>query len=110
RRQLTPEHRFKTRAEMAALFADLPEALAATVEVAERCVFRPRTKAPILPRFATVKAVEAKTGEAAQTLEAGAGCAPAAADEAEELRQAARTGLERRLAPRPLAPRHTARD
>src|SRR5208282_3757373 len=45
RRQLTPEHRFKSRAEMAALFADLPEALAATVEVAERCAFRPRTLA-----------------------------------------------------------------
>ena len=42
RRQLTPEHRFKTRAEMAALFADLPEALAATVEIAERCAFRPQ--------------------------------------------------------------------
>ena len=51
RRQLTPEHRFKTRAEMAALFADLPEALAATVEIARRCAFRPRTLAPILPRF-----------------------------------------------------------
>src|SRR5215831_14211087 len=110
RRQLTPEHRFKTRAEMAALFADLPEALAATVEVAERCAFRPRTKAPILPRFATLKAVEAKTGEAVQTLEAGAGGAPAAADEAEELRQAARTGLERQLARHPLAPGHTAEE
>ena len=42
RRQLTPEHRFKTRAEMAALFADLPEALASTVEIAQRCAFRPR--------------------------------------------------------------------
>ena len=42
RRQLTPEHRFKTRAEMAALFADLPEALASTVEIARRCAFRPR--------------------------------------------------------------------
>ena len=51
RRQLTPEHRFKSRGEMAALFADLPEALAATVEIAERCAFRPRTLAPILPRF-----------------------------------------------------------
>ena len=60
RRQLTPEHRFKTRAEMAALFADLPEALAATVEVAERCAFRPRTLAPILPRFSTGPS-EAKT-------------------------------------------------
>ena len=35
RRQLTPQHRFKTRAEMRELFADLPEALAATVEIAE---------------------------------------------------------------------------
>ena len=45
RRQLTPEHYFKTRAEMAALFADLPEAIANTVEIAQRCAFRPRTDA-----------------------------------------------------------------
>ena len=51
RRQLTVEHRFKTRAEMMALFADLPEALASTVEIAKRCAFRPRTHQPILPRF-----------------------------------------------------------
>ena len=51
RRQLTPEHRFKTRAEMATLFADLPEALASTVEIARRCAYRPATQAPILPRF-----------------------------------------------------------
>ena len=38
RRQLTPEHYFKTRAEMVALFADLPEALANTVEIAERAL------------------------------------------------------------------------
>ena len=37
RDQLTPDHRFKTRAEMAVLFADVPEALASTVEIAERC-------------------------------------------------------------------------
>src|SRR6185312_9774205 len=35
RRQLNAEHRFKSRAEMAALFSDLPEALASTVEIAE---------------------------------------------------------------------------
>jgi len=106
RRQLTAEHRFKTRAEMAALFADLPEAVAATVEVAQRCAFRPRTLAPILPRFSTV----AKTGE-------GTGAAATAefkkaeeASEAEELRRAARAGLERRLARYPLAPGHTAQD
>ncbi len=51
RQQKTPEHRFKSRAEMAALFADIPEAIASTVEIAERCAFRPRTPAPILPRF-----------------------------------------------------------
>ena len=44
RRQLTAEHYFKSRAEMAALFADLPEALASTVEIAQRCAFRPRTR------------------------------------------------------------------
>src|ERR1700744_3245244 len=51
RDQLTPDHRFKTRAEMAVLFADIPEALASTVEIAERCSFRPLTRKPILPRF-----------------------------------------------------------
>ncbi len=51
RRRLTPEHYFKTRAEMATLFADLPEAIANTVEIAQLCSFRPRTEKPILPRF-----------------------------------------------------------
>ncbi|MGC1351735.1 MAG: DNA polymerase III subunit alpha, partial [Xanthobacteraceae bacterium] len=93
RRQLTAEHRFKTRAEMAALFADLPEALAATVEVAERCAFRPRTLAPILPRFST-----------------GEGKTPETVNEAEELRRAARAGLEQRLKRHPLAPGHTVEE
>jgi DNA polymerase-3 subunit alpha len=78
RRQLTTEHRFKSRAEMAQLFADLPEALAATVEIAERCAFRPVTLAPILPRF---------------SAERGAG----EVDEAQTLRHAAEAGLEQRL-------------
>ncbi|MCZ8259184.1 MAG: DNA polymerase III subunit alpha [Beijerinckiaceae bacterium] len=51
RPRLTPEHRFKTRAEMMALFADLPAALEASVEIAQRCHVRPRTRKPILPRF-----------------------------------------------------------
>ena len=97
RRQLTVEHRFKTRAEMTALFTDLPEALAATVEIAQRCAFRPRTLAPILPRFTT----GAKAGAAAPAQEA---------DEAAELRRAARAGLKRRLASYPLAHGHTAED
>ena len=51
RRQLSPEHRFRTRAEMVALFADLPEATANTVEIARRCSYRPRTRKPILPNY-----------------------------------------------------------
>ena len=93
RRQLTPEHRYKTRAEMAPLFADLPEALAATVEIAERCAFRPRTLAPILPHFSGLN-----DGKAVQE------------NEAEELRRAARAGLERRLARHPIAPGQTTED
>ena len=78
RRQFTSEHRFKTRAEMAALFADLPEAVASTVEIARRCAFRPRVQAPILPRFSV-------------------GADGAAVDEAAELRKRAEAGLERRI-------------
>ena len=71
RRHLTAEHRFKTRAEMAKLFADLPEALASTIEIAERCAFRPRTRAPILPRF-TGTGDDALEAEAAELRRAGA--------------------------------------
>src|SRR5246500_2858991 len=81
RNQLTPDHRFKTRAEMAVLFADIPEALASTVEIAERCSFRPMTRKPILPRF---------------TVGAGSG-SDAAAEEAAELKRQAEEGLARRL-------------
>ncbi|MGL5137150.1 MAG: DNA polymerase III subunit alpha, partial [Beijerinckiaceae bacterium] len=53
RRRVSAEHWFKTRRDMLALFADLPEATANTVEIARRCCFRPRiVRTPILPRFA----------------------------------------------------------
>src|SRR4029079_3153007 len=81
RDQLTPYHRFKTRAEMAVLFADIPEALASTVEIAERCSFRPMTRKPILPRF---------------TVGADSG-SDAAAEEATELKRQAEEGLANRL-------------
>jgi len=83
RRQLTVEHRFKTRAEMAALFKDLPEALASTVEIAQRSAYRPRTRAPILPRFTVGKET---------------------ADETAELRKRAAAGLAARIAAHGLAP------
>src|SRR3977135_2852037 len=82
RDQLTPDHRFKTRAEMAVLFADVPEALASTVEIAERCSFRPVTRKPILPRF---------------TVGAGSNAVDAESDEAAELRRQAEEGLSNRL-------------
>ncbi len=90
RRQLTPEHRFKTRAEMAVLFADLPEALRSTVEIAMRCAFRPRTRQPILPRFSFHHR--------------------APVDEAAELRRQAEQGLDRRIAAQGTAPGHTVDD
>src|SRR6202012_5712967 len=41
----------KSPAEMAAQFADLPEALDNTIEIARRCAFRPMKRKPILPVF-----------------------------------------------------------
>jgi DNA polymerase-3 subunit alpha len=51
RRRLTREHRFKTAEEMTVQFADLPEAIENTVEIARRCAFRPKKRDPILPQF-----------------------------------------------------------
>ena len=68
---------------MAVLFADIPEALASTVEIAQRCSYRPLTRKPILPRFTvgdTASAAEAETAEAT------------------ELRRQAEEGLAARLA------------
>ncbi|QQA42109.1 DNA polymerase III subunit alpha [Pelagovum pacificum] len=58
RRRLTPQHYFKSQQEMAALFADLPEALENTVEIAKRCAFKVAKRDPILPRFADDEVVE----------------------------------------------------
>ncbi len=51
RRHVTPHNRFLSRAEMVAKFKDVPEALATSVEIAQRCAYRPRKRKPILPRF-----------------------------------------------------------
>src|SRR3984893_991675 len=91
RRQLTAEHRFKTRAEMTALFAPLPEAIASTVEIAQRCAFRPQVAGPVLPRFSV-------------------GANGGAIDEAAELRHRAEEGLERRIQAHGLARGHTVEE
>ncbi|NGQ90670.1 DNA polymerase III subunit alpha [Rhodobacter sp. HX-7-19] len=77
RRRLTPQHYLKSEAEMCALFADLPEALENTVEIARRCAFMAAKRKPILPKFAD--------------------------DEVQELRRQANEGLQNRLAVIPHA-------
>src|SRR6056297_747957 len=77
RRRLTAQHYFKTPQEMATLFADLPEALENTVEIAKRCAFGCYKRDPILPKFAD--------------------------DEVDELRRQAKAGLQARLAVIPHA-------
>ncbi|QGX99717.1 DNA polymerase III subunit alpha [Roseovarius faecimaris] len=71
RRRLTAQHYFKSPQEMATLFADLPEAIENTVEIARRCAFGAYRRDPILPRFAD--------------------------DEVQELRRQAEAGLKARL-------------
>jgi DNA polymerase-3 subunit alpha len=53
RRRVTPDYRFKSAAEMRALFADLPEAIDNTVVIARRCAFMPTASKPVLPPYAT---------------------------------------------------------
>ncbi len=83
RRRLTAQHYFKTGKEMAALFADLPEAVANSVEIAKRCHFRVLGRNPILPRF--VASAEGKSEE--ELVE----------EEAAEFKRQAEEGLVRRL-------------
>jgi DNA polymerase III subunit alpha len=70
RRRLTPEHYFKSQAEMAALFADIPEAIRSTIDIARRCAFRVKGLKPILPRFADGDEADVLRREALEGLEA----------------------------------------
>lgn len=76
RRRLTPDHHFKSAADMAALFADLPEAIANTLVIARRCAFMPKKINPILPAYPDL---------------------PANSTADEELVRQAKVGLEQRL-------------
>ncbi|WP_428928345.1 DNA polymerase III subunit alpha [Marinibacterium sp. SX1] len=58
RRRLTAQHYLKSPQEMATLFADLPEAVENTVEIAKRCAFMAYRRKPILPKFADDEVVE----------------------------------------------------
>ncbi|PCJ89825.1 MAG: DNA polymerase III subunit alpha [Hyphomicrobiales bacterium] len=100
RRKLSPENCFKSASEMVALFADLPEAIENTLEIAFRCQFRPLTHAPILPGFAEI-------GEGKQ---AGDNPDNAPVDEAKLLRKQAEDGLSARLLENGLAPDMSQKD
>src|SRR5690606_37476052 len=56
-RQFTPQQYFKTQAEMAALFADAPQALANSVEIAKRCNLTIELGKSRLPQFPTPEGV-----------------------------------------------------
>ncbi len=96
RRRLTREHYFKSAAEMAELFTDLPEALANTVEIARRCAYRVKGKKPILPAFvATEPGTSQEDRQVAEHV---------------ELKRQAEEGLDERLAANPLAAGFTRED
>ncbi|MET0869756.1 MAG: DNA polymerase III subunit alpha, partial [Methyloceanibacter sp.] len=82
RRRLSPEHYFKTGETMQKLFADLPEALDNTIEIARRCAYRPLQRQPILPPFLTGVAAPEQRAET----------------EAAELRRQSEQGLKERIA------------
>ncbi|MEO7742950.1 MAG: DNA polymerase III subunit alpha [Usitatibacter sp.] len=75
-REFSPQQYFKTQAEMAELFADLPQALENSVEIARRCAFEFTLGKSRLPEFPT------PNGESIEDY----------------LRSQARAGLDRRLA------------
>ena len=76
RRRESPEHYFKSADEMVKLFADVPEAIASTIEIARRCAYRPQKRDPILPNFVPTSGLTPE----------------------EELRVQAQAGLKARLA------------
>src|SRR4029453_3647045 len=85
-KRFTPDQYFTTQAEMAARFADLPEALANSVAIAQRCNLTIPLGQNHLPEFPT----------------------PAGVTIDEQLRNEAMAGLERRLAK--LYPEAVTRD
>ena len=96
RRRASAEHYLKSADEMAALFADLPEALDNTIEIAQRCSYRPLGRKPILPRFVAARTDAAEADQLAA--------------EALALKEKAEEGLRARLRVIPLAAGFTRED
>ncbi len=87
-REYTDQQYLKTPAEMARLFADLPEALENTVELARRCTLELQFGTYYLPDFPV----------------------PAGHDLNSHIRELSQLGLRERLANAPLAANHTLGD
>jgi DNA polymerase-3 subunit alpha len=51
RRHVSDQHHLKMPEAMQELFADIPEAIENTIDIAKRCAFRSPKRAPILPSF-----------------------------------------------------------
>jgi len=75
RKKNSPEQYFKSQEEMEALFADIPEALENTVNIAKKCAIMAFERPPTLPKFSSEKSF----------------------DEAEALKNEAYEGLRMRL-------------
>ncbi len=98
-RRFTEQQYFKTRTEMAALFADLPVALANTVEIARRCNLELTLGLARLPAFPTPPGVTIEEHCRAQAQEGLTArlqllFPDAAAREAQQARYQARLDLE----------------
>ncbi len=87
-REYSDQQYLKTPEEMAALFADIPEALENTVELAKRCTLELKFGTYYLPDFPV----------------------PEGHDLASHIRELSRQGLKERLASAPLAADHTLAD
>ncbi len=93
--RLTQDHYLKSRADMMKLFADLPEALENSVEIARRCSYVLKGRKPILPRFTGATDDAEEEAERAETA---------------ELRRQSVEGLEDRLALLGTAPGFTVEE
>ncbi len=93
RRHVSADHFFKSRAQMKALFSDLPEALENSIEIARRCSYRTHTRQPILPNYTTGE----NSGDSNQA-------------EFDELKKLAEFGLDMRLDNHGLAEGFTRSD
>ncbi len=96
RRRVTPEHWFKTAAEMRLLFADLPEACDNTLAIARRCAVMAETRKPMLPVSPKVAPGETEASTINRMAHAGLErrLDAAGADEAKRVRYRERLNYE----------------